>query len=88
MKRQKKIPLKFIAYGFGVVEPMTFVKQSEYLKLLKEWGFKISSLTKKIHSVKEIEENHNIASKKTTRTRFKIQFANLTKRNHEYNTRN
>ena len=38
----KKIPLKFIAYSFGVVEPMNFNKQSEYLKLLKEWGFETS----------------------------------------------
>ena len=32
----KKIPLKFIAYAFGLVEPINFKKQSEYLKLLKE----------------------------------------------------
>jgi len=32
----KKIPLKFVAYGFGTVEPKNFEKQSEYLKLLKE----------------------------------------------------
>ena len=30
----KKIPLKFVAYGFGTVEPKNFEKQSEYLKLL------------------------------------------------------
>ena len=54
-KKTKKIPLKFLAYGFGVVEPQNFKKQSEYLKLLKEWGFKISSLTKLVNSVEEID---------------------------------
>ena len=32
-KETKKIPLKFIAYGFGIAEPQNFEKQSKYLKL-------------------------------------------------------
>ena len=32
-KKTKKIPLKFIAYGFGIVNPMNFEKQTEYLKM-------------------------------------------------------
>ena len=63
-KKTKKIPLKFIAYGFGVVEPQNFKKQSEYLKLLKEWGFKTSSLTKLVNSVEEIDRNHRIIEEK------------------------
>jgi len=43
-KETEKIPLKFLAYGFGVANPMNFEKQSKYLKLLKDWGFKTSSL--------------------------------------------
>ena len=58
-EKTKKIPLKFIAYGFGTVEPQNFLKQSEYLKLLKEWGFKTSSLINLVSSIKEIEENYN-----------------------------
>ena len=54
----KNIPLKFIAYGFGDAEPKKFEKQSEYLKLLKDWGFKTSSLTKLVSDIKEIETNH------------------------------
>ena len=27
-----KIPLKYFAYGFGVIEPMIFKKQSEFIK--------------------------------------------------------
>ena len=63
-ERTKKIPLKFIAYGFGVVKPQNFESQSEYLKLLKEWGFKTSSLTKLVSSVEEIEDNYKIIDKK------------------------
>ena len=60
----KKIPLKFIAYGFGTVEPKNFKKQSEYLKLLKHWGFKISSLIKLVDRVEDIEKNHKFVEEK------------------------
>ena len=33
-----------MAYGFGLVDPINFKKQSEFLKLLKDWGFKTSPL--------------------------------------------
>jgi len=54
----KKIPLKFVAYGFGVVEPKNFEKQSEYLKLLKTWGFNTNPLNKVLNTIEEIEKNH------------------------------
>ena len=60
----KKIPLKFIAYGFGLVEPQNFQKQSEYLKFLKEWGFKTSSLTKLADSVEQIDKNYKTIEEK------------------------
>ena len=60
----KKIPLKFLAYGFGIAEPKNFKKQSAYLKLLKEWGFKTSSLTKLVSNVEEIDRNHRIIEEK------------------------
>jgi len=56
----KKIPLKFVAYGFGVVEPKNFDKQSEYLKLLKTWGFNTNSLNKTVSTLSNIEKNHKI----------------------------
>ena len=63
-KETEKIPLKFLAYGFGVAEPQNFEKQSQYLKLLKEWGFKTSPLTKLVNSIEEIDRNHNIIEEK------------------------
>ncbi len=71
-KKTKKIPLKFLAYGFGVVEPQNFEKQSEYLKLLKEWGFKTSSLTKLVNSVEEIDRNHRIIEEKKSDINFDL----------------
>jgi len=63
-KETKKIPLKFLTYGFGVVKPKNFEKQSEYLKLLKEWGFKTSPLTKLVSSIEEIKKNHTVIEEK------------------------
>ena len=63
----KKIPLKFVAYGFGNVDPKNFDKQSEYLKLLKEWGFKTNSLNKLVSTIEDIEKNHReIETKRST----------------------
>ena len=39
-----------------MVEPQNFHKQSEYLKLLKKWGFKTNSLTKLVSNLDEIEK--------------------------------
>ena len=54
----KKIPLKFVAYAFGTVEPKNFEKQSDYLKLLKKWGFKTNSLNKLVGTIEDIEKNY------------------------------
>jgi len=63
-KETMKIPLKFLAYSFGLVEPASFKKQSEYLKLLKDWGFKTSPFNNLVSSVEEIVINHQSIEKK------------------------
>ena len=35
-------PLRFFAYAWGEAEPRSWKTQSEYLKLLKEWGFRVN----------------------------------------------
>jgi DNA ligase (NAD+) len=35
-------PLRFFAYAWGEAEPRSWKTQSEYLKLLKGWGFKVN----------------------------------------------
>ena len=86
-KETKKIPLKFLAYGFGLVEPINFKKQSEYLKLLKSWGFKTSSFNSLLGSVEEIENNHKFIEKKRSEIDYdldglvyKVDDLNLQKR--------
>ena len=63
-KKTKKIPLKFMAYGFGLVNPMNFSNQSEYLKLLKNWGFKTSALNNLLSDIEEIDNYHKIIEEK------------------------
>ena len=55
-----KIPLKYFAYGFGEVKPMIFKKQSEFLKKINEWKFKINPLSKIVNGTEEIEKQHKI----------------------------
>ena len=57
-KETSKIPLKYFAYGFGAVEPMTFLKQSEYLEKIKNWGFIVNPLIQKVNGIDEIQAQH------------------------------
>ena len=53
-----KVPLKFIAYGFGKIEPFAFKKQSDFLKKINEWGFKTNSNNFLAKNFKEIEDQY------------------------------
>ena len=57
-KDTSKIPLKYFAYGFGVIQPMIFEKQSEFLKRLNSWGFLTNPLSKNVKGIDEIEKQH------------------------------
>ena len=57
-KETKKIPLKYFAYGYGAIEPMIFLKHSEFLKKLNEWGFIINPLSQTLVGIDEIEKKH------------------------------
>ena len=65
-----KIPLKFIAYTYGYAEGMNIQSQTEFLKNLKLWGFKVNPLNEKISGVKNLINNH----KKLEEKRKKIPF--------------
>ncbi|MAW17227.1 MAG: DNA ligase (NAD(+)) LigA [Pelagibacteraceae bacterium] len=54
-----KIPLKYFAYGFGTIRPMSFSTQSEFLEKIKKWGFSINPLCKEVKNLKEIEAQHS-----------------------------
>ena len=57
-KQTKKIPLKYFAYGFGVVEPMLFKTQSEFINKISEWGFVVNSTNQIVKGLDEIEKQH------------------------------
>jgi len=55
-----KIPLKYFAYGFGVVEPMIFKSQSEFIDKIKKWGFLTNPNNKVVNGLNEIEKQHEL----------------------------
>ncbi len=68
----KKIPLKFIAYTFGHEKGLKVNLQSDYLKKLKDWGFKTNPLNKIISSTKNLMLNYNDLEKKRNNLNFEI----------------
>ncbi len=86
-KETKKIPLKFFAYGFGVIDPMIYKTQSEFISKLKKWGFKTNPHNILVKGIDEIEKHHkNIESLRSSLDYdidgivFKINDLNLQKR--------
>ena len=67
-----KIPLRFIAYTHGYTEEMDINNQSDFLKNLKMWGFKINPFNKKISGVKNLMENHKNLGEKRKEIAFDI----------------
>ena len=67
-----KIPLKFIAYTYGYIEEMNIHNQTDFLKNLKMWGFKINQLNKNISGIKNLLQNHKILEEKRKEIPFDI----------------
>ena len=57
-KATAKIPLKYFAYGFGAIEPMNFITQSEFLETLKKWNFIVNPLSKTVNNLEDVEKEH------------------------------
>jgi len=60
----KKIPLRFIAYTYGFNGKINFKKQSEFLELLKIWGFNTNIYNKIIIGIDNLVKNHKEFEKK------------------------
>ena len=71
-KVTSKIPLKFIAYTYGYEKNMNINYQSEFLKSLKSWGFKINQFNAIIKGVHNLILNHNNLEKKRKEIDFDI----------------
>ena len=67
-----KIPLKFIAYTYGYVKNMEIRNQTDFLKNLKLWGFKINPFNKKITNIKNLILNHKKLEEKRKEIPFDI----------------
>ena len=64
-KVTSKIPLRFIAYNYGYCDKMNVATQSEFLKNLELWGFKINKLNKVISGIDNLLLNHkNVEAKR------------------------
>ncbi len=63
-KETKKIPLKFIAYTFGYEKGLKASSQNEFLKNLKEWGFKTNPLNKTLEKIENLMTNYHEIEKK------------------------
>ena len=67
-----KIPLKFIAYTYGYANDMKINSQSEFLKYLKLWGFKVNDYNKIIKGIKNLILNHKNLEEKRKEIPFDI----------------
>ncbi|MBS0219117.1 MAG: NAD-dependent DNA ligase LigA [Proteobacteria bacterium] len=47
-------PLRFFAYAWGEAEPRSWKTHSEYLKLLKGWGFRVNPLSQLCRTPEEV----------------------------------
>ena len=68
----QKIPLKFIAYTFGYEKGLEVFSQEDYLKKLKEWGFKTNPFNKTIKTIKDLMKNYYEIEKKRDQIDFDI----------------
>ena len=59
-KETQKIPLKYFAYGFGIVEPMVFKTQTEFISKIKQWGFSINPHNKAVKGLNEIDKQYKL----------------------------
>ena len=67
-----KIPLRFMAYGYGYLIDHHFDTQSEFLSHLKLWGFETSNYNKLLTNVSQIMKNHSELEKKRSEINYDI----------------
>jgi len=59
-RQTAKIPLKYFIYGFGVVEPMVFKTQSEFINKISQWGFSINPNNQIVKGLDAIEKQYKL----------------------------
>jgi len=71
-EKTKKIPLKFIAYTFGFSKNLNISNQSQFLKMLKNWGFKVNNYNRLIKGIDNLIKNHSALEAKRKEIDFDI----------------
>ncbi len=56
--KTKQIPLNFIAYTYGFFKDLVIHNQIEFLKILKNWGFKTNNFNKLLKGIDDLIQNH------------------------------
>ena len=59
-KQTSKIPLKYFIYGFGVIKPMIFKTQSEFINKISQWGFFTNPNNQVVKGLDQIEKQHKL----------------------------
>ena len=67
-----KIPLKFIAYTYGFEDGLKSKNQTDFIRNLDEWGFKINPYNKKISGIKNLILNHKLLENERSEIEFDI----------------
>ncbi len=67
-----QMPLKYFAYGFGVIEPMIFKTQSEFIEKIKSWGFHTNPYNKVVLGLDQIEMQHKLIEEKRSSLDYDI----------------
>ena len=71
-QKTKQIPLNFIAYTFGFSKNLNAKNQFEFLKNLKNWGFRVNKFNKLIKSIDDLIKNHSELEDKRKEIDFDI----------------
>ena len=70
--KTKKIPLNFIAYTFGFSKNLDVSTQFDFLKNLKNWGFKVNNFNKLLKGIDSLMQNHSEIEEKRKEIDFDI----------------
>ena len=71
-QKTKQIPLNFIAYTFGFSKNLNAKNQFEFLKNLKNWGFRVNKFNKLIKGIDDLIKNHSELEDKRKEIDFDI----------------
>jgi len=67
-----KIPLRFIAYTYGFSKKLNINTQSEFLKKLEIWGFRVNKYNNIIKGINNLMQNHKNLEEKRNKIDFDI----------------